>query len=122
MRDILTFLVHLLTLMTAFFLFQNTFLFSFSCFHLLSGTDMLNERYQTREIASDSDISVLFARPEMEKTDKEKLETWQAKIDLGAASRLDMIMDVHNMDKDEAIEKMAEIDQMEMINANQGEG
>lgn len=77
------------------------------------GNDLLDEKYKSREISAISEVSVIYKTPEMQKTDEEKINVWDKKIEVGAASRLDMIMDLYNLDKDEALEKIQEIDGVE---------
>jgi hypothetical protein len=78
------------------------------------GTDLLDPKYTSREIGETSEISVLFHRPEMQTTEQERLDAWEKKINMGAASRVDMLMDIYNLDKDEAQEKALEIDEVEL--------
>ena len=77
--------------------------------NLYSGTDILDRKYWTTEIR-DSELSIVFSTPEMVKTEQEKIDSWNLKIEAGFASRLDAIMDLYNMSKEEAEEKILEID------------
>lgn len=75
--------------------------------------DLLMPKYKAREISEKSELSVMFKKPEMQTTESEKIAAWQQKIELGAASRVDMIMDMYNLEREEALEKIQEIDEVE---------
>jgi hypothetical protein len=82
-------------------------------------TDLLDSKYLSRDIPDSSDLSVMFNKPEMQTTEQEKIAAWQSKIELGAASRVDMIMDMYNLEREDALEKIMEIDEVEFGEAQQ---
>lgn len=76
----------------------------------LRDTDMLKEEYKTGEIPESSELSVSFKRPENIQTPSEKLDLIERKIDLGLMSKLDAVMELYNLDRDAAEEKLRMID------------
>ncbi len=74
---------------------------------VLRGTNTLDEKYQMQVLPKDASVSVKFHSPEFILSEAEKLDNAQKKIELGAGSRIKLIMDLENVDRDTAI-KMAE--------------
>ena len=77
--------------------------------------DILLPQYRSTMISENSNVSVQFAAPEMIKTEKEQLELLQMKEELGVASKIDTIMALYKITKDEAVEKLQEIHNEMMI-------
>lgn len=67
-----------------------------------------------KPISDDATVSVNFKRPEMIQTEADKVDLYMKKAELGLASRIDGVMDLYNMDKEQAIVKIKEIDAMEL--------
>lgn len=67
--------------------------------------------YRVAPIPEDASVSVEFKKPEMIKTDADKLDLVQRKREMGLMSRVDAIMEVYGLDKESALEKIKEIDE-----------
>jgi hypothetical protein len=76
----------------------------------LSNTDMLKDEYKTSELPDSSELAVTFKRPETIQTPEEKLNLIERKMDLGLMSKIDAIMELYNLDRDAAEEKLGMID------------
>jgi hypothetical protein len=72
-------------------------------------SDLLLPEYKSTTIPETSVVSPCYASPEMIKTEKEQLEIWQLKEEMGVASRVDAIMELYGVDRDAAVEKLSEI-------------
>lgn len=77
------------------------------------GTDLLDREYQTTLIPEQSEIHVKFAGPEMIKSEAEKIDSWQRRIEAGEATVVDMMMDLRGVDKESALELLKENAQIE---------
>jgi hypothetical protein len=67
--------------------------------------------YRIAPIPEDASVSVKFKKPEMVQTDDDKLNSIQRKIELGLISNIDAIMEYHGIEREDAIEKKAQIDE-----------
>lgn len=83
--------------------------------NLSKGNDLLDEKYRTSDFPEDSDVSVMYHKPEMIQTREQKIMQHERERDLGLVSRIDGIMERHNMTRDEAVEKARQIDEEEMM-------
>ena len=70
---------------------------------------LFDDTYISARWPEDASVSVTFATPEMIQTEKEKLDLWIARKDAGINSMVDVVMSMNNMSKDEAIEKLKEV-------------
>ena len=61
-------------------------------------------------IPESSYLSVQFKQPQMVQTKEEKLKYWDKRINLGLASKVDALMDIDGITRDQAKEKIMEID------------
>lgn len=77
---------------------------------VLNGTATLSSKYYV-SIPADSEVIVDFEEPEMVKTEQDKLDIWEKKINLELASKVDAIADLYDLTPDEAKLKYIEIQQ-----------
>jgi len=70
----------------------------------LRDTDQLDDKYKTAELPDESEVMVEFSRPEMVKTDAEKLDVFSREEELGLTSAIMYIMEEKSMDEEEAVE------------------
>ena len=82
----------------------------------LLNTEGFNKDLLTTTLSEEAGVAVEFKKPEMLKSEKESIDLWNEKIEAGAASRIDMIMDCYDMDREQAVEKAEQIDKDELIN------
>jgi len=80
---------------------------------VLSGTDQLDRKYWTSTIPLESEVKVDFHKPEMIQTEQEKIAIFEKQKELGLKSRVDMIMEMMGIDRDQALEEAQRIDQEE---------
>lgn len=76
----------------------------------LTGTDQLEMEYQISTISDETDMFIKFAEPSMLQSRQEKITAIQTEIELGLMSRIDGIMEIRQVDKDQAIKIAQEID------------
>jgi hypothetical protein len=81
--------------------------------NVLKGTKTLDPKYQTAIISEESDVAVVFQKPEMIQTQKEQMELIELKIEQGLMSKVDAIMELENLDREAAIERLKEIEEDE---------
>lgn len=72
---------------------------------------VLAPKYTAGQIPDDSRVQVIFASPEMIKSEKEIVELAQLKEEIGVASKVDSIMAIYGLSRDEAKEKLLEIEE-----------
>ena len=72
-------------------------------------TDQLSDKYKAAELPDESEIVVEFSRPEMLKTDQEKLEVYAKKEELGLMSSVMFIMEEKGMSELEALEYLEKV-------------
>ena len=90
--------------------------------HWLTNAQDQLEDYQIA-IPEDSYLSVKFEQPEMLQTGEEKISYWNKRIENGTATRVDAIMDIDGLTKEQAEEKVMEIDNGRFFQEdNQGRG
>lgn len=85
---------------------------------VLATSDQIDNKYKLGSVNEESEISIEFAKPEMVQTERERLDTMQAKIDLGIMSKVDAIMEYKGIeDREEAKKVYEEImaEKMDMI-------
>lgn len=75
----------------------------------LRDTDQLSDKYKAAELPDESEIIVEFSRPEMLKTDQEKLEVYAKKEELGLMSSVMFIMEEKGMSELEALEYLERV-------------
>jgi len=73
-----------------------------------SGTDVLN--YNVPLIPEGAGIEIKYHSPEMIKTDEDKLNIIERKLDLGLISKIDAIAEDRGIDREEALKVKQEID------------
>lgn len=87
--------------------------------NVLQGTNILKTEFQF-VIPETSQVNVKFNSPEAIKTEAELLEAEEKKIDLGVSSRIRAIMNIHDVDREKAIEMAKEFDEDEgLFSGNQ---
>jgi hypothetical protein len=74
-------------------------------------SNILLPKYLSSTIPDDSQVSVTFQGPEMIKGEKDIIELQMLKEELGVASRIDSIMAIYGLNRDEAQEKLAKIEE-----------
>ena len=67
--------------------------------------------YNVSPISEDADVIVEFQKPEMVQSESDKLDNIAKKKELGLISEVDAIQEYHGLDREQAEEKKAEIDQ-----------
>ena len=85
---------------------------------LNSAPELLDKKYHTGVMPEDSELMIQYAGPEMLQTEQEKVDVWQSKIDMGIASRIDALMAIEGLTRENAEERLEEIDTDDM-NGNQ---
>ena len=80
----------------------------------LQGTGVLNDKYEMPRLSDDVDIAVTFARPEGAQTMLDKVSMHEKLIEQGLGSRVTAIMDMMDMNRSEAEEYIAKIDEDDM--------
>lgn len=73
-----------------------------------AGTDVL--KYQISPISDEADVEVEFNKPEMIKTDADKIQMFKDKLDLGLMSTVEAIAEDRGISIDEALKVKSEID------------
>jgi hypothetical protein len=76
--------------------------------------DVLEEKYLAEEMSEDLQMQVVFSKPEAVQTEAEMLDIIDRKIEMGVASRIDALMELEKLTREQAIERAAEIDEDEM--------
>ena len=76
----------------------------------LKNTDLLDSKYWTADFPEDSEVIVHYKGPEAIQSEAEELDIVSRKIELGLASRIDILMEQEKITRDEAIERIREID------------
>lgn len=74
-------------------------------------TDLLDDKYVSREIKEDASVTTEFAKPEIVLTESDQVDLFIKKKAAGVYSRVDYIMETENIETRElAIERLKEID------------
>lgn len=96
---------------------------------LLTGTNILNPKYNVTSSVVDSEINVSFKEPQMIETTSEKLDNAQKKLDLGIADRVSILSDIKGISEEMALEEISELDKRKteqislmLDNSNTGAG
>lgn len=76
--------------------------------NVATGTDLLDRTYQASAIPEQSELFIQYAGPELVKSEIDKVDLWSRRIEAGEATVVDMMMDLRNVDKDQAIELLKE--------------
>jgi hypothetical protein len=76
----------------------------------LRDTDMLKDEYKVQEIPQDSEMIIHYKRPEAIQTPDEVLSIIERKIDLGLMSRVDAVMELYKVSREDAEDIIREID------------
>lgn len=71
--------------------------------NLLLGSDLLNDELQISTILEDTKLSVEFVEPQSIQTRSEKLDTYQKELELGLKSRIDVIAEMNDVSKEDAV-------------------
>jgi hypothetical protein len=78
--------------------------------YVLNDTNLLSDKYKVI-VPQESEIEILYAKPEMVETQAEKIANIEKLMDLGLMSRKHAVMDLFSVqDQDKAIELLNEID------------
>ena len=73
-------------------------------------------------LSEDSEVEIKFSGPEMIQSDEDKVRIWNEKIEAGLASRIEAIMDMRNVEREEAekiLEQIKEDEDLGGMDANQ---
>ena len=70
---------------------------------------LLEPEYVSSMLSDQAEVCVYFEGPEMIKSEKEIVELAQLKEELGVASKIDSIMAIYDLDRDQALKKLEEI-------------
>lgn len=89
---------------------------------LLTGTNLLDPKYNVSQSIVNSELYVKFKEPQMVETTSEKLDNSQKKIDLGISDRVAVLADINGVSIDMAQKEIEEIDlrKAEQIKTLQG--
>ena len=79
----------------------------------LRETDLLDDKYKTVELPQESRVIVEFRQPELIQSPEDRINVWSRKIEEGLASRVDALMDLKGLSRDEAVQKLLEIEEDE---------
>lgn len=79
----------------------------------LKSTSTLDSKYVVGSIHKDASISVKYFKPNLIQTEREQLDNYDRKNELGLESRIEYIMKTDKVSKEVAIEKAQETDQLE---------
>ena len=85
--------------------------------NVLKGTDSLDSKYWAADLPEDSEVIVHYKGPEAIQSESEELEIISRKLELGLMSRVDVIMEQEKLDRDQAVERIKEIDDSEINGA-----
>ena len=78
------------------------------------GTSLLDNKYKTTKISDDSELSIQFGGPEMIKSEAERIDNWDKRIERGESTVIDMMMDLRGISKEEAEEVFENNNKLEM--------
>ena len=81
----------------------------------LIGTDQLEPEYQITQISDETELFINFAEPAMMQSRAEKVDAIQKEIELGLMSRVDGIMELRQVDKEQAVKIATEIDKSSVM-------
>ena len=82
--------------------------------NVLNGSQSIDSKYQT-SVPEDAEVSVKFYEPAMVQTESDKIDLWAKKIEMGLASEVHALMEMENLSREQAEEKLREIRQDSMI-------
>lgn len=88
--------------------------------NVLNGTDTIDRKYYV-SIPEDAEVAIKFHEPTMVQTEQDKIELWSRKIELGLASEVHALMELENLSREQAEEKLREIRQDSMIGNDEEE-
>jgi hypothetical protein len=74
-----------------------------------TNTEFLDKKYWLSQSSTNATMNIMFHRPEMIQTEKEKIENLQLKIDMGISDKVLALMDLEGLDQEAAEEKIAKI-------------
>lgn len=74
-----------------------------------SRTDFLDKKYNVGNGAANSEMTIKFHEPQMVQTEKDKLENYKLKIELGISDKVLALMDLEGLDEIKAQEKIDSI-------------
>ena len=81
---------------------------------VLKDTDQLKDRYKFKDFDVDSSkLIVSYHKPELMQTRNEKVERLSKEMELGFISRVDALMEIHGLEREDAVEKARIIDEEE---------
>lgn len=72
------------------------------------GTGILDPEFVSSTIPESSELMIMFAGPEMIKTEGERVDTWTKRIEAGESTVVDMMMDLRGVDKEAALDLIKE--------------
>lgn len=79
-------------------------------YQAISGTPMLDQKYNFGAWPDSAELSIKFASPEMVQTEAEKQDSVIKLMDAGLLSKEEAIMQIRNVDQEKAKEILSEID------------
>lgn len=90
----------------------------------LNGSNLLDSKYKTGKIKDDSAVTVEFKKPQIVETRTEQLNVVQMEMELGLESKIGALMDYKSLTREEAIEKLKQVDEdnMEGMDADNEQG
>lgn len=88
--------------------------------NVLNGTQSILPEYQV-SVPEDAEVTVKFHEPSMVQTETDKIDLWGKKIEMGLASEVHALMELENLSREQAEEKLREIRQDSMIGNDEEE-
>lgn len=78
------------------------------------GTSLLDNKYKSTKISEDSELSIQFGGPEMIKSEAERIDNWDKRIERGESTVIDMMMDLRGISQEEAEERLEKNKEIEL--------
>ena len=92
---------------------KNVFQVVKAWYNALQTSDLLDNKYKAGMLSEDADIEIEFSGPEMIQSEKEKLENYQMRMDMGIMSAVEIIQEDRGVDSDTAKEILEKIEEDE---------
>lgn len=77
---------------------------------VLSGTNLLDQKYWTTQAIDKSELKIKFTIPEMVETSADKLTNEKTKIEMGISDKVQALSVIDNISEEEATKRIEEID------------
>lgn len=81
---------------------------------VLSGTNLLDQKYWTTQAIDKSELNVTFSIPEMVETEADKLANEKVKIEMGISDKVLALAEIDGVSEDEAIKRLENIDKRKL--------